>query len=115
MSIDWDGTGLPPARTVCEFQPWKEHGDTWKEITVIAHWCAPNGITYSWGHTGYGWKEPQAMRFRMMRTPEQIAAEERDKAVAEMAGIVKEVVGCGVNIPDMSALYDAGYRKQVKP
>lgn len=76
----WNGEGLPSRGTKCECQPWAEHDAPWKEVEFIASWLAPNGQTYSWVHTGYGWLEPKMFRFRPIRTPEQIAAEERVKA-----------------------------------
>lgn len=55
-----------------------------------------------------------AAMFLPVRTPEQIAAAERDKAIAEMVDAlgcdpeackVSEFIRCGI-------LYDAGYRRQ---
>lgn len=54
----WPDIYHPPAGTVCEFRPWEAHDGDWEKITVLAHWCAPNGITYSWGHKEYGFVSP---------------------------------------------------------
>ncbi|MOA09956.1 hypothetical protein D3C78_1298210 [compost metagenome] len=55
-----------------------------------------------------------ASTFRPVRTPEQIKAEEREKAIVEMAETMHAAIGFGVNRADCEALYDAGYRKQVE-
>ncbi|AWE83610.1 hypothetical protein CSB95_3009 [Pseudomonas aeruginosa] len=49
------------------------------------------------------------MLFRPIRTPEQIAAEEREKAVGDMA---MSIQGVPYQYPTLYALYDAGYRRQ---
>ena len=114
-AVAWSGEGLPPAGTLCEAQPWKEHDAPWKQMTVIAHWCAPNGITYSWCRSDYGTYEPQALRFRPIRTPEQIAAEEREKAIQQLAEGLH--VARGFRSPFEHTLivaewlHDNGYRK----
>lgn len=55
------------------------------------------------------------LNFPPVRTPEQIKAEEREKAIVEMAETMHAATGFGVNRADCEALYDAGYRKQVAP
>lgn len=108
----WSGDGLPPIGTVCEFQPWEDQSSPWTGLTILAHWLAPNGTTYSWGHRDYGWVAPQSMRFRPTRTPKQIAAEARSKACDAMYGIMTSPPVRDGNRSDMAeALYDAGYRK----
>lgn len=92
----WNGTGLPPVGTVCEAL-WNEASDTWLKSKVfganehgqpIHRWeegpriyeyqasplHGPNGTAY----------------FRPIRTPEQIAAEERDKARTEVLNAMTE-------------------------
>lgn len=46
-----------------------------------------------------------------IRTPEQIAAEERSKAIDELRSDGEDA-GVYINQPQAAALYDAGYRKQ---
>ncbi|MEV1527799.1 hypothetical protein ABZQ14_32965, partial [Pseudomonas aeruginosa] len=46
---------------------------------------------------------------RPIRTHEQIAAEEREKAVGDMA---MSIQGVPYQYPTLYALYDAGYRRQ---
>jgi len=102
---EWTGEGLPPRGTKCEVQPWKEHEAPWVEVEFIASWLAPNGLTYSWVHTGYGWKEPQMFRFRPIRTPEQIEQEISYRAICQLMD--------DLDIPSAIAAraYDLGYRK----
>lgn len=51
---------------------------------------------------------------RHLRTPKQIAAEERDKAIAEIREIASAAAG-RIEGDAAAAVYDAGYRKQVTP
>lgn len=106
----WNGEGLPPVGTVCEVA----HPD-WRLCEVFAHKINPKrniDVLFSYerddGAKDWNWYS-EANRFRPIRTAEQIAAEEREKAVQQMvedtdydAIIFRRLLG---------ALYDAGYRK----
>lgn len=103
----WTGTGLPPVGTVCEVDG--------EKVFVVAHHM--NGINAIYaeapdsGLLYYG--EPN--EFRPIRTPEQIAAEEREKAYRGMIDDLAAVMGIS-NIDQrecdvLHALVDAGYRK----
>lgn len=108
----WDGQGLPPVGTVCEYRHmiWPEY--------------RPCEIRYISEESLVAYDDAQEqfyltcdMLFRPIRTPEQIAAEEREKAVQEMlaldeyphgqdrGGMMSRADFCRV-------LYDAGYRRQ---
>lgn len=127
----WTGEGLPPAGTVCEFaggtncpeDPFDKDLKEGDEVTIIAHFkdgeselaaFTFNPRNLSRGNTCV----EQGMHgcFRPIRTLEQIAAEDREKAIAEMV-----YGGCGCDQSDGTTtafvicglLYDAGYRKQV--
>ena len=112
----WSGEGLPPVGVKCEFEP---HNDVWGFSTLEVSECTV--IAY---HNGFVWLDlgepgiPVATRvdkidFRPIRTPEQIAADEREVAVNGMlmaanpaghrAGYTRQLMEC---------LYEAGYRKQ---
>ena len=106
--VEWDGVGLPPIRKEsCEYLGAYKY-DEWTVVNIFAHY----------GHTvfvdfGDGWRaEKDASRFRPIRTAEQVAAEEREKAIQSMRdeiGYRRTQLGpCPVE-----QLYDAGYRKQV--
>lgn len=116
----WNGEGLPPVGAVCEYSlnafmpdaPWYScevryvldndqdpDADGWEAVI----WCP---------HL----EKEQVARadrfsFRPVRTPEQIAAEERDKAVEEMHDLVGDIEKIPTWTDALRALYDAGYRK----
>lgn len=101
----WNGTGLPPVGTVCEF---REYCGTWAECTIIGEFkgriiCGCNAT----GTVGYIDLE----ELRPIRTPEQIAAEEREAAIKHACS----VVGCAVGSlygDVVKNVIDAGYRRQ---
>ncbi|MBK3437450.1 hypothetical protein [Pseudomonas sp. MF7448] len=127
----WTGKGLPPVGTVCEFaggtncpeDPFDKDLKEGDEVTIIAHFKDGESelaaFTFNPRNLSRGNAcVEQGMHgcFRPIRTPEQIAAEEREKAIAEMV-----YGGCGCDQSDGTTtafvicrlLYDAGYRKQV--
>lgn len=108
----WNGEGLPPVGVVCEHKRVNE----WLKVEVFA--VKPN---YNDSHTALftfdngtwaGCAEPSL--FRPIRTAEQIAADEREAAIEEMAAIA-HIPGSPLMTKREVAvlLYDAGYRKQV--
>lgn len=112
----WCGEGLPPVNCFCETLD--EDADCWVKVEIYAHTefmgeahaCAKNGTDMFYG---------LAHEFRAIKTPEQLAAEERERTrnigVAQMMehihfSLPKELWGeCE---PACYALYEAGYRKQ---
>lgn len=128
----WTGEGLPPVGTVCEFQgdiaacpsdPWRDGLRDGVECTVIAHFKSKGldliAFTFTKPDGCSEVEQAQPGALRPVRTAEQIAAEEREAAIKVMvegsqpdysAGELlnaSEYVECAI-----SALYDAGYRKQ---
>lgn len=112
----WNGEGLPPVGTVCEVQH-PDRPDTWCKCTILV-WGSECAVfsadaNYPFAYDGNGYPES----FRPIRTPEQIAAEDRAQAIDEMLKAL--TLGTQGNMAgDREAaeiLYDAGYRKQVKP
>lgn len=107
MSIkEWDGTGgVPPIGTVCEY--YCSERDEWRRCEVVAYYLA-NVVavdvldsTAVCVHFGLSLLRP-------LRTPEQLAAEEKSKAVDEML----DSAGLWISLKDvMETLYDRGYRK----
>ncbi|HBP2068922.1 TPA: hypothetical protein L5Y18_001697 [Pseudomonas aeruginosa] len=107
----WDGQGLPPVGTVCIVEP---HNTLWGFSSTSGH--ERKILAY---HTDYVWlgngdtpletTRIDKVYFRPIRTPEQIAAEEREKAVGDMA---MSIQGVPYQYPTLYALYDAGYRRQ---
>ncbi|QPZ69378.1 hypothetical protein [Pseudomonas aeruginosa] len=105
----WDGQGLPPVGTVCEYKytHWPEYHKC--EIRYIS---AASLIVYDHGQEQY--YRTCDMLFRPVRTLEQIAAEEREKAALEMAALMSghedRSKDCFKVLGEI--LYDAGYRRQ---
>lgn len=115
----WNGPddGLPPVGTVCEHEGRADDRE-WIEVKVIAH-TEKRGrevavfeyediVSYS-----------TAIYFRPIRTPEQIAAEEREQGIKEL---MDWVLGMGESHlvrspfpPFWAAAYDEGLRAPVKP
>ena len=107
---EWDGVGLPPAGTTCERRFPDVRESSWNVCIILAHGARKifvrDNCGDEWAH------HLDEVEFRPFRTPEQIAAEEREKAIAEMVATAKMATGFGQNVADHAALYDAGYRKQ---
>lgn len=100
----WDGQGLPPVGTVCEYRHmiWPEYRPC--EIRYISE---ESLVVYDDAQEQF--YRTCDMLFRPIRTPEQIAADEREKAVGDMA---MSIQGVPYQYPTLYALYDAGYRRQ---
>lgn len=106
----WNGAGLPPVGVVCltdhegkelrvEILAYGKHGND--EAVLVAHFY--DGVKRG---QMYGWIAEQC-EFRPIRTPEQIAAEERETAIAEMSKAIGSQFSFGWVF---EKLYDAGYR-----
>jgi hypothetical protein len=107
---EWTGEGLPPVGTVCEYLGAHQY-DQWSKVTIFAEWKDLVFVDF-----GDGWRqERDSSRFRPIRTPEQIAAEERSIAVSEIVHAVGWPAGTIGATEAAERIYDAGYRKQVTP
>lgn len=121
---EWNGEGLPPVGTVCEFAGFNPEetlpsdpiiGD---RVTVIAHF--KSGSIDVAAFTFFVPPEFEYLQvaqgaygcFRPIRTPEQIAAEERSKSIAEIVKLVGWEYGVVGSDEAAARIYDAGYRKQ---
>ncbi len=114
----WSGKGLPPVGKFCEF--YCEHGSWVGElingapVEILAHYSQKadsDKVAVFAFASKHGRRVSQAVAscFRPFRTPEQIAAEEREAAISEMAECAN-----GMYFPNrylLGDLYDAGYRK----
>lgn len=114
----WTGEGLPPVGIECE-RMWASGPASYTRVRVIAH-DEGQAIYRFLGERQKGKVQADAQgpgdssnnpTFRPIRTPEQIAAEERVKAIDEMAAVYKSNYEGHVK-DGCQALYDAGYRKQ---
>ena len=101
----WNGEGLPPVGAVVE---WLSPVYGWLGGRVVGHDGAVAVISHNDGYTGCHPHEA-----RPIRTPEQLAAEAREKAINEMRHIAEH--DAHSRAVDYGALYDAGYRKQEQP
>lgn len=109
----WTGEGLPPVGTVCEVVP---HNSQWgfdtiepRRCTILAHHA-----DFVWLDTGVP-GTPISTRtdkvdFNVIRAPEQIAAEDREKAIDVMVA-ESPLLDKGWSRLVCAGLYDAGYRK----
>lgn len=110
---EWDGSGVPPVGTVCEYR--LNEYDIWCKCEIkyvlsgtndcFVAWCdhlsTDQFLTFSSRH--------YRLQLRKIKTPEQIAEEERLCAIEEMV-CLSHLAGSSVK-DVMEALYDAGYRK----
>lgn len=112
VAIDrpWSGEGLPPAGTVCELRNVSACTD-WAQATVV--FASRNVVVWDWAGepaiNGLCTAYAHAVEMRPIRTPEQIAADERKLIEEEIQRIC--VDGESNGVPFFQALYDAGYRK----
>lgn len=110
-SVPWAGEGLPPPGTMCE----RKYGDEWKKTTVCGH--SPDGKSWAayYDDDKAGWLS--AGYFRPIRTPEQIAAEERLAAINYMEIDAGMCATAFDGDPEarvwVENLIDKGWRKQV--
>lgn len=109
---EWTGEGLPPVGTVCEM---RDDLGVWHRATVIA-----NGVERGEA-VGIGQADDLLLwckadhHCRPIRTSEQIAAKEREKAYRGMIDDLAAVIGISnIDARECDALHalaDAGYRK----
>lgn len=114
--VEWDGVGNPPVGVdiECTFDSW----GYWRKGRVLYYgkqmiFMEQDGESPDC-RKFEGSMNPDGIKFRPVRTAEQVAAEEREKAIKEM---MMHGVDAGDSTIEYScaALYDAGYRKEPKP
>ncbi|HBO0862817.1 hypothetical protein KKY53_14725 [Pseudomonas aeruginosa] len=112
--VEWDGQGLPPVGTVCEYRHmiWPEYRPC--EIRYISE---ESLVAYDDAQEQF--YRTCDMLFRPVRSPEQIAAAERWAAIQQMLAFADVKYGAGELMSPkeyvetaVAALYDAGYRRQ---
>lgn len=122
--VEWDGVGLPPAGTICEVL-WNESRVEYLRTKVFGVNEHGQPIhRFDEGPKKYKY-QADVLRtasgtqvFRPIRTAEQVAAEEREKAITLM--IDESLFGHYAFTKAQAeiackALYEAGYRKEPKP
>ncbi|HFT6715998.1 TPA: hypothetical protein ACGRN1_001873 [Pseudomonas aeruginosa] len=119
FSSEWNGQGLPPVGTVCEYRC---HGgcepNDWTAVHVLAHAAHGSDTAMLLAEDNNG--EPGTMYGRIwipgtcrpLRTPEQIAAEERRNSILHLANILIDSRGQCNEYSQAEAIFDAGYRRQ---
>ncbi|EXF45224.1 hypothetical protein BAY1663_02303 [Pseudomonas sp. BAY1663] len=105
----WMGEGLPPVGVACEVENDIEGG--WDAVDeVLAHTEIKGAHVAVFKRDDRVFYSPDGT-FRPIRTPEQIAAEEREKAVSQMAVIALAGDNQLVTKVYLERLYDAGWRR----
>lgn len=104
---EWNGEGLPPVGAYVEHKS----SAKWNKVLVVAHFNGQAVIAWEGDH-GDSIDLREASELRQIRTPEQIAAEEREKAIEQMIDDTNILTGIMSDCRNMAGqLYDAGYRK----
>lgn len=116
----WTGEGLPPVGIEIEAFMMSNMHDTyeWRRAKVV-HGGIPGSdreiLVFDLESTAPAWVD----EFRPIRTPGQIAAEEREAAIQEIFRVITAADNDIRGQPSFSsmaeALHQAGYRKQVAP
>lgn len=105
----WDGQGPPPVGDSCERRFVGVSGSSWFGCIVLARGSRKIFIR---DDNGDEWAHSlDEVEFRPYRTPEQIAAEEREEEINRMVAL-SPMLDKGWARKVCTALYDAGYRKQ---
>ena len=132
FSSAWTGEGLPPVGAVCEFaggtpcpeDPFDKDLKEGMKVTIIAHFKCGDftlaAFTFDPENPDRGMVQVEQGNFgcfRPIRTPDQIAAEERQKGIEELGNFL--ATNSTTPTPYLweaaQKIYDAGYRKQVAP
>ncbi|WP_434676187.1 hypothetical protein [Pseudomonas sp. D3-10] len=123
----WDGEGLPPVGTVCEVL-WSSTTNDYVCCLVIAHDEGRAVYRFTSGSRKgeYGADDTSdpfdVPTFRPIRTPEQIAADNRLHEIRNALSAINskvhfpnDLVGGNILAAAVAAMIDAGYRKPVTP
>lgn len=110
--VEWTGEGRPPAGTVCEFNDGCGGGYKKVEIMYVSTMTILVKFDGSPDEDVEGAYSPnESLYFRPIRTPEQIAAEECDKAVKAMLAEFEHTGSLTSHYEVCEVLHKAGYRK----
>lgn len=117
----WTGEGLPPVGTLCDAEIYDGKGKlVWAESLIIHH--HPHHSNSAAIAHGNGQLLAWASKFRPIRTPEQIAADNRLheirnalSAINSKVNFPNDLVRGNILAAAVEAMIDAGYRKQVAP
>lgn len=111
----WSGQGLPPVGVVCEVASRYAHGGD--RVRIVAHDDGEAVGRYMSGELIGSYTSFVGGELVPIRTPEQIAAEGRERTIAEMKECFDSVSDELVPTTNkylttlFGAMYDAGFRK----
>jgi len=117
----WTGEGLPPVGAVCEMHRETYFEIDWQPVTLL---CVGQAKAFFRDKEGCEWSRPlRELSFRPIRTPEQIAADQRLHDIRNALTAIKagqqqfpnDLVRGNIVVATVEAMIDAGYRKQVAP
>lgn len=130
MDINWDGIGAPPVGAVCEVRAEHIREGDWTEVKVLARGLHEKDVAVLVAeHVDGLVNEMHCIlysgfedHFRPIKTKEQPAAEEREKAIEDMVALVVKgqdysvQAETGTSTADYvrdtcKQLHDAGYRR----
>ena len=107
-SPSWSGQGLPPVGMVCEMHHESWNANNWPKVTVkyssTEYFITEDGAGEQHWHA-------HSVTFRPIRTPEQIAKDEREAAIDDMIELLGKNREVKKTRDHAGILYDAGYRK----
>lgn len=110
VTPQWNGTDLPPVGAVCEVSLPYCNPEEWREITL--RYVSTEYVVATIDGSEYAYSRAEFDNlydtFRPIRTPEQIAVEEREVAVQSMQAILCRLPA-GTRL-GAETLYDTGYR-----
>ena len=99
----WNGEGLPPVGACIE---WLSAQDEWLDGRVVGHDGMVTVVSHNDGYTGC-----HAHEIRPIRTPEQIAAEERYKAIRAIELHILKAQEQYLSVAQTAqSIYDAGFQ-----
>lgn len=112
--VEWDEFGFPPAGVTCEFTTNDGHNWNGCKILYADEVSILTGELEGKADRRLLRKCDADVKFRTALTAEQLAAKEREKAIADIASVTGLRAGGG-RVEVAIAIYDAGYRKEPKP
>lgn len=109
-TVEWDGAGLPPVGAECEVK--NDISGEWDAVDEVLVHTTIGGVNTAVCKRNDRVFLARAVDLRPIRTPEQIAAEEREKHISDICMIFDRDPNSPTNRNHAARLYDAGYRKQ---
>ena len=112
--IEWDGEGLPPAGTACDIRQTTLPNE-WASATVL--FVGDRRVFYRTADGDEMSRPINFLLFRKIRTPEQIAADEREHGIRNACTDISKALSElheaeePTAVAIIEAMIDAGYRK----